>query len=113
MNPDTPSFDDNEGNDAALEVQLRSLPQPVLPSAWRESILRTARRPVWPWLTRPVRWGLAACWAAIGMLQLSMPPGPAPLPAGALASPPPQDFRGLDEHWLAGLENNPPDSPPP
>lgn len=100
MNPDT-SPPENPG-DAALEEMLRSLPQNELPPDWRAPILRAAQSPAWPWLTRPVRWGLAACWAAIAGFHITAPPGPALSAPGAYASPPaspmPQD---IEKFWLA------------
>jgi hypothetical protein len=110
MKPDTPSFGDS--GDAALEAKLRALPPPGLPPSWRAPILRAAREPVWPWFTRPVRYGLAVCWAAIAGFHFTTPPGPDPLPAGSWSPPParalPPDF---DEPWLADID--PSVLPPP
>ncbi len=100
MNPDTSPSDSAEN--AALEALLRSHPQSELPPDWRAPILQAARQPAWPWFTRPVRWGLAACWAVIAVFHITAPPGPTPLPPGTYASPPappmPQD---IEKFWLA------------
>jgi len=108
MKPDT-ALPDND-RDAALEQLLRSLPRHELPPEWRNPILRAARSPAWPWLTRPVRWSLAACWAAIAAFHFTAPPGPVPMPPGAYASPPaspmPQDF---EKFWLAEHAGNSPE----
>lgn len=104
MNPDTSNCDDP--SDAALEEILLSLPRRELPPEWRDPILRAARPPVWPWLNRPVRWSLAACWAAIALFHFTAPPGAKPLPPGAYASPlpPPLD---LEKFWLAEYNGAP------
>ena len=101
MNPDpTPLPHDD---DSALEKRLRALPCPTLPPEWREPILAKAAPRGWPWLSRPVRWGLAACWVATGVIHLTTPPAAAPLPHGVVAHPwsPPGDFESL---WLARQE---------
>ena len=74
-----------------MERLLRRLPQPELPAEWRAPLLRAARPPVWPWFTRPVQAGLAAAWACIGALHLSMPAAPDPLPM-AHSGPSPLTF---------------------
>jgi hypothetical protein len=89
-------------DDAPLEALLRNLPQPALPPAWRAPILKAARPPAWPGLSRPVKWGLAAAWAAIGLLHLTSPPGLPPASDHAGAPPRPRDL--TTEQWLAAME---------
>src|SRR5687768_11694059 len=110
MNPDTNSPDDG---DARMEELLRGIPQPQLPPDWRSGILHAAKPPVWPWLTRPVRWGLAACWAAIALFHLTAPPRPPSLP-GTYAAPPPAPL-DLEKFWLAAHDGTPldPEFPAP
>lgn len=90
-----------DGADEALEKALRDIPCPVLPPDWRDTILTKAVQPAWPWLTKPVKWGLAACWAATGLMHLTMPPASNP-PQGSVRAPssyPAQD--PATELWLA------------
>jgi hypothetical protein len=103
---------DASAEDSHVEEMLRALPVPALPPEWRTGILRAARTPPWPWMTRPVQWSLAACWTVIGLLHLSMPAGPDPLPAGAKSPSPPGPSLPLDPdaQWLAGLEPHPSDT---
>ena len=108
MKPDTAPPDKN--GDAALEALLGSLPRHELPPEWRDPILRGARPPAWPWFTRPVRWSLAACWAAIAAFHFTAPPGPAPLPPGAYASPPTYPMsQDIEKYWLAEHAGNSPE----
>lgn len=100
MKPEPP-----EDSAPDLEVLLRRLPQPVLPPEWRTPVLRAARPPVWPWLTRPVQIGLAAAWACIGAMRLTMPPAPEPLPLAESGQQPAVFPRLLsDGVWPADFE---------
>lgn len=60
-----------------LEKRLAAIPLSPPPALWREAILAAAEKEsprviLFPW--RPVVWGaLAACWVAIGFLNLSGP----------------------------------------
>lgn len=107
------NFPQREPDDDALEEILRATPQSSLPPAWRAGILRAARPPAWPWLPRPVRWALAACWAAIAFFQFTAPPGPPPSAPGTYAAPPRRMPADFDQLWLADsdLTLTPPPAP--
>ena len=107
MNNHTP----RDSDDDALEEILRATPQPALPPEWRAGILLTARPPAWPWLPRPVRWSLAACWAAIAFFQFTAPPGPPPSAPGTYAAPPRPLPADLDQLWLADSDLSLPPQP--
>lgn len=97
--------DPPEESAAEMEALLRRMPQPVLPADWRTPVLLAARPPVWPWFTRPVQIGLAAAWACIGLMRLTMPPVPEPLPLAESAPQPaalPRPLPGVE--WSADFD---------
>lgn len=71
-----------------LEKRLAGTPLAPPPADWREAILAAAEKEsprIVPFPWRPVVWGaLAACWVAIGLLNLSGP-GDAEIHSLALA----------------------------
>jgi hypothetical protein len=125
-------------NDERLENELRRLPAPELPAAWREEILAAAgnaaapRRAAWPpfllmwrgvFARNPVTAGALAClWILIFALKVTTPVDPAERELLARADPhsPAPDFAlmaeqiRLAEAWSSydqGFE--PPERPRP
>ena len=94
-----------------FENRLQSLRPRALPEAWRTEILAQAagRRS----RTRPPRWlvgGWSVAWAAIIMLYLTTPTGPAPQMMAREPAPMPilnERTRALDALLASNLDSTP------